>query len=322
MRMSSARPILFAPWLCILAACAPEDGGFQPTSTTAPSTVGDETSDGSTSSPSPTTDPDPTLPPSTSTTEPDPSTTQADGSSGASAESSSSSSGGGDTSPRVHVFTLDEDTSTFGYSITHMLSEGPEDIDWSRWAVLHDGSEHRLYFLPEGRADEVYQFAYNVNTAQFEYGFKSLESIAIMDTPVAASTNGFGMAYVSGAYHLYFASTDNSTLYEYGYDAGSVAYVYGHNSTAINTVSGSPASTDWGGWGTAGEGSVVTLYAFASGAHDSIVRFGRPGASSDFAAVPGQLQIDYDGASIDASIDDFAIVDDGGTIALYIVEAG
>ncbi len=222
----------------------------------------------------------------------------------------------------MHVFTLNEATSTFNYSITHPISEGPEDIDWQRWAVLHDGAEHRLYFLPEGRADEVYQYAYNLGTSQFEYGFKSIESIAIQDTPAPASSLGVGMAYLDGAYHLYFTSADHSTVYEYGYDPVPTAYVYGHDSTPTSTVNGAPAGTDWTGWGAAGDGTVPVLYVFASNAHDALVRFERPGVSTEFTFVPGELQIDFEGSGLDASIDDFAVLDDGATTALYIVEAG
>jgi hypothetical protein len=69
----------------------------------------------------------------------------------------------------------------FGYNSaqTISISGAPEDTDWDRWSILHDGSVYRLYFMAIGKSNVLYQFGYNTFSGDYEYGYESKPIIQI-----------------------------------------------------------------------------------------------------------------------------------------------
>ena len=43
----------------------------------------------------------------------------------------------------------------YGYSSKPRIeiTGAPDDIDWNRWSMLHDGGNYRLFFMPIGRSE-------------------------------------------------------------------------------------------------------------------------------------------------------------------------
>lgn len=314
--------LLLTP-LALTTAC--DDGGeAQDASSTGSSSDAEEaTSDGADAG-------ETTAQPSTSTTDagttggPDPTLpTATDAGESGDPETSSTDSGDtedGDTGdalpkvPRVRVATLEDDT--FVFTEAYPLSAGPGDIDWSSWGVMHDGDYVRLYFLPEGGADEVYQFAFNASSDAFEFGYQSFESIPVTGTPGGADTSLFGMAH-DGSYQLYLLSGDQQTAYGFGFDGGSQVYANGFGVAPSLAIEGAPADIDWSGWATASSGATTTLYAFASEDHDALAQFELVGDAFTYLDAP--LPLDLDGLD-GVPLNNFAVSHDGSATRLYLVE--
>lgn len=320
--------LLLVP-LALGAACDDGSEGQEPSATGSTSGAEEPTSGGSdvgetTAQPSTTTtdagttgNSDPTLPTATDAGESGDGETRG-------TETGSTDSGdteGGETGdelppvPRVRVATLDGDT--FAFTEAYPLSEGPGDTDWSRWGVMHDGGLSRLYFLPEGGADEVYQFALNASSDAFEYGYESLDTIPVTGTPGGADTSLFGMAHDGNNYELYLLSGDQQTAYGFGFDGGPQVYAHGFGIAPSTPIEGAPAGIDWSGWGTASSGAATTLYAFASEAHDTLAQFELQGDA--FTYVDADLTLDLEGLD-GAPLNDFAVAHDGSATRLYLVE--
>ncbi len=224
---------------------------------------------------------------------------------------------GGVELPRLHEATFDAATQVYAFTADYPLSAGPADIDWNRWALLHDGNTYRLYFLPEGNADEIYQFALNPNSGEFEYGFKSSD-FPITGAPPEMDPARFGMAHDGANYHMYFLSQDQATLLGFGYDAGPGAYSYGVNAPASSAILGDPGTVDWTGWATLGDGS-ERLYAFASNAHDSLAEYTYDAKTGSYEYQDSDITLDL--MTLDATpSDNFAMLHDGVGPRLYMLE--
>ncbi len=157
------------------------------------------------------------------------------------------------------------DTYAYGHnSIPSMPVAGaPQDTDWNRWAMLHDGSVYRLYAFRSGSRDTFYQFGFNAQTGAYEFGYQSIPVLQITSVPKSASTNTFSMLHDGDTYRLYLQDkADPSLLHQFGFNPGSATYEYGHNSIAALRVTGMPADTDWNRWAMLHDGTDYRFYAF------------------------------------------------------------
>lgn len=94
-------------------------------------------------------------------------------------------------------------TYRFGYnSIPEIKVTGfPEDTDWSRWAMLHDGSNYRLYAFKLGSNTEFYQGAFNGST--YAYGYESIPVLTLVGTPNNSDLHDMSMLHDGRNYRLY-----------------------------------------------------------------------------------------------------------------------
>ena len=82
-----------------------------------------------------------------------------------------------------------------------MITDAPVDTDFSRWAMLHDGTRYRLYQGKQGTTTEFYQFAFNGST--YAYGFDSITPLMLEDTPADSYTFDFAMLHDGTDYRYY-----------------------------------------------------------------------------------------------------------------------
>jgi hypothetical protein len=137
---------------------------------------------------------------------------------------------------------------SYAYESDIFVVGGPSDCDWSRWAMLHspsnnEGTElYRLYCFKSGSNDTIYQFGYNENKGQYEYGYESIEALKIIDKPISADTNTFAMLHDGEAYRMYFLDVDNrNVLHQFVYDGNN--YVVESTNPTIE-LEGLPNSID------------------------------------------------------------------------------
>jgi len=172
----------------------------------------------------------------------------------------------------------------FGYNSMAKIPivNAPEDVDWNRWSMLYDG-EYRLFFMPKGRSNTLYQFGYNASTQSYEYGYKNTYTIPIVGLPDRTDISSFSMLYDGTDYRLYFSSMyDNAKLLQCGYNADrgeSGSFVYGYRSIGEIPIRNAPSDTDWSRWGMLHDGSVYRLYFTPIGSDDVLYQFGFDGKS-------------------------------------------
>lgn len=100
-------------------------------------------------------------------------------------------------------------TSAYEWASPPFLStlrvEGfPADADWTRWNMLHDGGDYRLYLARYGSIDRLYQGAWD-GTA-YRYGFRSIPLLRAVGFPPDAHPGMSAMLHDGTDYRLYFLS--------------------------------------------------------------------------------------------------------------------
>jgi len=84
------------------------------------------------------------------------------------------------------------------------ITGGPNDADWSRWAMLNDGGKYRLYAMKNASNDTFYQFVYNPNSGNYEYGYdNAIEVQTITGIPIYSDRQSFAMLHDNSKYRLY-----------------------------------------------------------------------------------------------------------------------
>lgn len=110
----------------------------------------------------------------------------------------------------ARIYQFANNTSTrkyeFGYhSIAVMdVTGAPTDIDWGRWGMLYDGADYRHYAFKKGSYTTFYQFGFNRNTSDYEYGYHSIPTLNVENMPTNSDTSNFAMLHDGTDYHLYF----------------------------------------------------------------------------------------------------------------------
>ena len=165
----------------------------------------------------------------------------------------------------------------FGYrSIPAIRVVGaPQDADWNRWAMLHDGQVYRLYAFRAGSRDTIYQFGFNRSTESYEWGYNSIPVLRLIGVPRSASTRQFAMLHDGSIYRLYLQDRDNFTiLHQFGFNRSTSNYEYGHRSIPQLRVTGFPRDTDWRRWAMLHDGRDYRFYAFRQGSQTQVYQAG------------------------------------------------
>ena len=211
----------------------------------------------------------------------------------------------------------------YGYrSIANIMISGqPDDLDWSRWAMLHDGEVYRLYFFKVGSNTQIYPFGYNPSTALYEYGYRSIPLLDIKGAPTDADPTSFAMLHDGSDYRLYMRSSSNPTrIYQFAFNKTTSDYEYGYRSIPVMDVTKAPADVDWDRWGMLHDGSVYRHYAFKKGAEDTMYQFGFNSSTSDYEygyrSIP-MLRIENMPDNSDTS--DFAMLHDRTDYRFYFL---
>lgn len=214
-------------------------------------------------------------------------------------------------------------TSRYEYghnSISNIpLSGAPLDTDYSRWAMLHDGSSYRLYFFKQGTSDTLYQFAYNAATQTYQYGFNSIDQLTISGIPADADTASISMLHDGSTYRLYMKSLSNpATLYQFAYNTSTQQYIYGYNSIDVLFISMAPADADYSRWAMLHDGSNYRLYIGKAGSVDTMYQFAYNSASADYEYGYNSIGVlSVTGMPAGSIKTDFAMLHDGSNYRFY-----
>jgi hypothetical protein len=212
-------------------------------------------------------------------------------------------------------------TYRFGHrSIRNMvIADAPSDADYTRWAMLHDGTIYRLYMFKQNTSDTLYQFGFNARTSQYEYGHQSIPELKLTNIPDDADTSSFAMLHDGSTYRLYFRARSNTfTMYQFGYNSSTQNYEFGYNSFPSLYITGAPSDVDTTRWAMLHDGSDYRLYMGKTGNEDAMYQFGYNPSSIDyefgFRSISQLSVADTPEGSIN---DDFAMLHDGTDYRFY-----
>lgn len=199
------------------------------------------------------------------------------------------------------------------------FTNAPTDMDYSRWAMLHDGSTYRLYFFKAGSNNTLYQFGYNPSTQDYEYGYNSISQLTITGIPADADMSKFAMLHDGTTYRLYVRSATNvNVMYQFGYNTTSQNYEYGHNSIPSLNITLAPADVDHSKWAMLHDGSAYRLYLGKTGDDETMYQFAYNVSSSDYEYGYNSIDVltiaDMPADSIKT---DFAMLHDGSAYRFY-----
>jgi hypothetical protein len=170
----------------------------------------------------------------------------------------------------------------YGFNSLPMIpiSGAPDDTDYERWSILHDGNVYRLYFMPLGKSDQLYQFGFNPNSKSYEFGYKSIEIIPIVNLPINANVSSFSILFDGFNYRLYFKSSENKSLFQCAYNPSeglNGSYIYGYNSDPEINIKNAPQDTDWKTWSMLHDGETYRLYFKSKAKKNVLYQFGYDG---------------------------------------------
>ena len=136
---------------------------------------------------------------------------------------------------KLNIFTYKTEESSYSYDRQVEITNAPKDADWTRWAMLHDGTDYRLYCFKQGTNNTLYQFAFDGNS--YHFGYHSALEVTINNIPETANTNAMAMLHDGEEYRLYFADTDNpNTLHQFIWNGTEYAY-YPELTMQVNDLS-------------------------------------------------------------------------------------
>ena len=214
------------------------------------------------------------------------------------------------------------DNYKFGHnSIANIQITGaPADTNWTRWAMLFDGKDYRLYFFKGSTNDTLYQFAFNTNSRAYEFGFRSIAELKLTGIPADASSDSFAMLHDGTTYRLYLRRLGSpNVLYQFGFNPASSNYEFGHNSIPTIEVTNAPNDTDWSRWGMLHDGQAYRLYAFQIGSnvefYQAAFNSGSRNYEFGFNSIP---DLDLEGTPVDSNLADMALLHDGRDYRLYL----
>ena len=197
------------------------------------------------------------------------------------------------------------------------VTGAPDDTDFTRWAMLHDGSTYRLYFFRANSNAQIYQFGYNPASSAYEFGFNSIPVIDITGAPADADPGSFAMLHDGRTYRLYMRGIDNpQSLYQFGFNSRTSDYEFGFNSIPVINITGAPADANFDGWAMLHDGSNYRLYAFNKSAPESLYQFAYNGSTYayGFNSINVLTVTDMPDGS---HKDDFAMLHDGSNYRFY-----
>ncbi|NEP73255.1 MAG: hypothetical protein F6K25_15105 [Okeania sp. SIO2G4] len=104
---------------------------------------------------------------------------------------------------KLYQFLWDREAESYIPAPTLSVSGFPDDTDWSRWSMLNDGNDYRIYAFKLGSNNEFYQGAWN--GSEYKYGYKSAncQVLTLENTPSNSNLASMAMLHDGSEYRFY-----------------------------------------------------------------------------------------------------------------------
>jgi hypothetical protein len=171
--------------------------------------------------------------------------------------------------------------------------------------------------MQTGSDETLYVFEYDTETE--EYGYTG-QTVSIEGAPADADLSSFAVLHDDGIARLYARSSTTNSLHQFGFDAGSAGFVYGHESIDQLDIVDTPGGTDWSGWAMLHDGDDFRLYAFSSAARQAVVQHAYDADVEDYVHGFASLSpVDLQAIPVNSDTADFAMLHDGEHYRLYFL---
>ncbi|MFC4263649.1 hypothetical protein ACFOWM_12210 [Ferruginibacter yonginensis] len=161
------------------------------------------------------------------------------------------------------------------------ITGAPADTNWTRWAMLNDGTTYRLYFFKGSTNNTLYQFGFDGTS--YAYGHNSIPVLTLINIPADADMDSFAMLWDGANYRLYVKRLGfPTTLYQAAYVPGSTNYQFGYQSIPSIAITGFPANTDWSRWSMLHDGTAYRIYAMQLGSNTQLLQGSFNAATSTY----------------------------------------
>ncbi len=122
-----------------------------------------------------------------------------------------------------------------------------DDVDPTRWAAFHDGSDYRLAFMARDLPPRVILFGYDPSVGRYTRTYPAPMVVPLKNVPSDADLSSFAMLRADGFWRLYLERRgDARTLYQFAYDGG--AFRWGLGSLFSISMVGLPPDADPTRW--------------------------------------------------------------------------
>lgn len=174
--------------------------------------------------------------------------------------------------PSVNQFVFNDSSEEFVHepSLNIPIIDAPSDTDFTRWAMLNDGSDYCMYFFKGSSNNKIYQFVFNGSEYQYGYG-SSIPEFTLVDVPADADASSFAMLHDGSDYRLYLRQLGNpNQLYQFAWVADTNNYKWGHNGSTKIPVTGFPDNSDRNRWAMLHDGDDYRLYRMELGNNNKL----------------------------------------------------
>ena len=198
------------------------------------------------------------------------------------------------------------------------ITGAPNDANFARWAMLHDGADYRLYLFRGSSSDTLYQFAWNGSS--YEYGYRSIPVLTLVGSPPDVDASSIRMLHSGGAYHAYMRRLgDPTTLYQYIWQPGTTHIPLGRTGLLPEPAGRRvPADADWTRWNMLHDGSDFRIYTFRYGSVDRMYQGAfDPGAGAYVFGYRSIPELRLTGYPADSQPGRSAMLHDGSDYRFY-----
>lgn len=192
-----------------------------------------------------------------------------------------------------------------------------EDVDPSRWAMLHDGTHYRLAFMARDLPARVIVFGYDPSVNRYERAFPAPTVLPLEGLPQDTDLSSFAMLRGDGIWRLYTRSrSDPTTLYQFG-RAGDV-FRLGYRSIPAMRLAGLPTDADPTRWAMHHANGVYRVLVGKDGDASTYYQLGFDGARGSYVfGHDSRRTIHVEGMPGDADRRSFASVYADGYYRFY-----
>ncbi|WP_022952219.1 hypothetical protein [Leucothrix mucor] len=167
----------------------------------------------------------------------------------------------------LYQFAFNPATSSYEYGFNNSIKVlkvvgMPADANTGSFAMLHDGSNYRLYMRSRSNASTLYQASFKVGTNQYVYGHESMPVIKIAGAPADITNNRrWAMLHDGSHYRLYIGKQRNvNQFYQFAFNRGTSTYQYGYQSVPLLTAVNTPSSSQFNGFAMLHDRSAYRYY--------------------------------------------------------------